>query len=263
VVAGPVADIPADQLAVMQQAAAGSSCCLDWSLLAGIAQVESGFGANMATSSAGAIGYGQFLPSSWAALPLRERLVPTHVGAEESILDVGAFHLTAAQQRRGPGLPAVGRPGHRPAAAAPGPGRPVLAGRRSRCLLAHRRQAPVPVAAGRAEPPALPPRRHLARRAAARSARAGADLGRDHPAAGRQPNRWGPRARRMSGRAVRPRGPMSGAGVVWSRATCRPGWRSSPRAAGWTWAAGGRPRRAQQHRRRPPWPRHEAQPWAP
>jgi cell wall-associated NlpC family hydrolase len=51
----------------MQQAAAGSSCGLDWSVLAGIARVESGFGSNMATSSAGAIGYGQFLPSSWAA----------------------------------------------------------------------------------------------------------------------------------------------------------------------------------------------------
>jgi membrane-bound lytic murein transglycosylase B len=38
-----------------------------WELLAAIASVESGFGANMATSSAGAIGYGQFLPSSWDA----------------------------------------------------------------------------------------------------------------------------------------------------------------------------------------------------
>jgi cell wall-associated NlpC family hydrolase len=67
VITGPVSDIPADQLAVMQQAAASSSCGLDWSVLAAIARVESGFGANMATSSAGAIGYGQFLPSSWAA----------------------------------------------------------------------------------------------------------------------------------------------------------------------------------------------------
>jgi cell wall-associated NlpC family hydrolase len=63
---GPVAGIPSDQLAVMQQAAASSGCGLDWSLLAGIARVESGFGSNMATSTAGAIGYGQFLPSSWA-----------------------------------------------------------------------------------------------------------------------------------------------------------------------------------------------------
>jgi cell wall-associated NlpC family hydrolase len=59
--------IPADQLAVMQQSAAAAPCPLDWSILAGIARVESGFGSNMTTSSAGAIGYGQFLPSTWAA----------------------------------------------------------------------------------------------------------------------------------------------------------------------------------------------------
>jgi hypothetical protein len=59
-------DIPPDQLGAMRSAAASAPCALDWSLLAGIARVESGFGANMATSSAGAIGYGQFLPSTWA-----------------------------------------------------------------------------------------------------------------------------------------------------------------------------------------------------
>jgi len=58
--------IPTDQLAVMQAAAASAPCHLDWTLLAAIARVESGFGSNMATSSAGAIGYGQFLPSTWA-----------------------------------------------------------------------------------------------------------------------------------------------------------------------------------------------------
>jgi hypothetical protein len=30
-------------------------------------------------------------------MPLRERLVPTHVGAEESILEFGALHLTTSQ----------------------------------------------------------------------------------------------------------------------------------------------------------------------
>jgi len=59
------ADIPPEQLPVMQTAAA--TCGLPWSVLAAIAKVESDFGRNMATSSAGAIGYGQFLPSSWAA----------------------------------------------------------------------------------------------------------------------------------------------------------------------------------------------------
>ncbi len=57
--------VPPDQLAVMQSSAA--SCGLPWQALAGVAKVESDFGRNMATSSAGAIGYGQFLPSSWAA----------------------------------------------------------------------------------------------------------------------------------------------------------------------------------------------------
>src|SRR5579864_3760563 len=42
-------------------------CGVPWQLLAAIARVESDFGRNMSTSSAGAIGYGQFLPSSWQA----------------------------------------------------------------------------------------------------------------------------------------------------------------------------------------------------
>jgi cell wall-associated NlpC family hydrolase len=40
---------------------------IPWQVLAAIARVESGFGANTATSSAGAVGYCQFLPSTWAA----------------------------------------------------------------------------------------------------------------------------------------------------------------------------------------------------
>jgi len=57
--------VPAEHLAVMLEVSAESG--VPWELLAAIASVESGFGANMATSSAGAIGYGQFLPSSWEA----------------------------------------------------------------------------------------------------------------------------------------------------------------------------------------------------
>jgi len=57
--------VPPEHLAVMLEVSAGSG--VPWELLAAIASVESGFGANMATSSAGAIGYGQFLPSSWEA----------------------------------------------------------------------------------------------------------------------------------------------------------------------------------------------------
>ena len=57
--------IPPDQLAVMQ--AAATTCGLPWPVLAAVAKVESDFGLNMATSSVGAVGYGQFLPSTWAA----------------------------------------------------------------------------------------------------------------------------------------------------------------------------------------------------
>ncbi len=56
--------LPPDHLAVMVEA--GHDSGVPWSLLAAIASVESGFGANMATSWAGAFGYGQFMPPSWA-----------------------------------------------------------------------------------------------------------------------------------------------------------------------------------------------------
>jgi Transglycosylase SLT domain len=55
----------ADHLATMDRAARESNCGVPWQLLAAIARVESDFGRNMATSTAGAIGYGQFLPASW------------------------------------------------------------------------------------------------------------------------------------------------------------------------------------------------------
>lgn len=57
------ADIPPNQLEAMRQI--GAAFSLPWQVLAGIAKVESDFGNNMATSSAGAIGYGQFLPQEW------------------------------------------------------------------------------------------------------------------------------------------------------------------------------------------------------
>ncbi|HLI51759.1 MAG TPA: LysM peptidoglycan-binding domain-containing protein, partial [Thermomicrobiaceae bacterium] len=63
-VSGTVGDIPADQFPAIKSAAA--SCGMPWTVLAAIARIESDFGANMSTSSAGAMGYGQFLPSSWA-----------------------------------------------------------------------------------------------------------------------------------------------------------------------------------------------------
>jgi cell wall-associated NlpC family hydrolase len=87
-------EIPPDQLPVIRAAAA--SCGLPWEVLAAVARVESEFGRNMRTSSAGAIGYGQFLPSSWAAygaggnpydyrdaLPAMARYLCAHGGAQD------------------------------------------------------------------------------------------------------------------------------------------------------------------------------------
>ena len=60
-----VAEIPANQLAVMRQVS--NQTGIPWQILAAISKVESGFGANMGPSSAGAVGYCQFLPGTWAA----------------------------------------------------------------------------------------------------------------------------------------------------------------------------------------------------
>ncbi|MPZ99107.1 MAG: transglycosylase SLT domain-containing protein [Dehalococcoidia bacterium] len=57
--------LPPAHLAVM--VTVSNDTGVPWSLLAAIASVESGFGANMSTSWAGAVGYGQFMPPSWAA----------------------------------------------------------------------------------------------------------------------------------------------------------------------------------------------------
>src|SRR2546430_12817077 len=56
--------IPADQLAVMEQVAAATPCAIPWSVLAGVAYIESDFGQNLGPSSAGAYGYAQFMPGT-------------------------------------------------------------------------------------------------------------------------------------------------------------------------------------------------------
>ncbi len=59
------AEIPPEHLAVMQQVS--NQTGIPWQILAAISKVESGFGANMGPSSAGAVGYCQFMPGTWAA----------------------------------------------------------------------------------------------------------------------------------------------------------------------------------------------------
>jgi len=62
--ASALAEIPPEHLAVMQQVAATTG--VPWQVLAAVAKVESGFGTNMGPSSAGALGYCQFMPATWA-----------------------------------------------------------------------------------------------------------------------------------------------------------------------------------------------------
>lgn len=56
---------PASYLALFQESAAQYCPGLSWTVLAAIGQIESGDGANMGPSSAGALGPMQFLPSTW------------------------------------------------------------------------------------------------------------------------------------------------------------------------------------------------------
>jgi hypothetical protein len=56
---------PASYLALFQESAAQYCPGLSWTVLAAIGQIESGDGANVGPSSAGALGPMQFLPSSW------------------------------------------------------------------------------------------------------------------------------------------------------------------------------------------------------
>ena len=60
---GPVAGIPPDYLALYRSGA--SEYGLDWAMLAAVGYVESGHGQNMGSSSTGAMGPMQFMPSTW------------------------------------------------------------------------------------------------------------------------------------------------------------------------------------------------------
>jgi hypothetical protein len=62
-----VADIPASLIPIYQQAAVGYQLGPDgWAYLASINYQETDFGHNLATSSAGAVGWMQFEPGTWA-----------------------------------------------------------------------------------------------------------------------------------------------------------------------------------------------------
>jgi cell wall-associated NlpC family hydrolase len=100
--------------------------------LAAIASVESEFGRNMRTSSAGAIGYGQFMPSTWSAygaggnpydyrdaLPAMARYLCANGGAQDLRRALFAYNhadwyvdkvLALAAQYRTPAPPAPASP---------------------------------------------------------------------------------------------------------------------------------------------------------
>src|SRR6266542_355297 len=59
-----LADVPLEQLEAMKRESLRTG--IPWQVFASIAKLESDFGRNMATSEAGAIGYGQFSPETWA-----------------------------------------------------------------------------------------------------------------------------------------------------------------------------------------------------
>ena len=61
-------EIPPFLLPIYQ--ACGTQYGIPWEVLASINKIESGFGTNMGPSSAGAVGWMQFLPSSWEAFGL-------------------------------------------------------------------------------------------------------------------------------------------------------------------------------------------------
>lgn len=96
--AAALVEIPTVHLAVMQQVAAATG--IPWQVLAAIAKVESGFGANMGPSSAGALGYCQFMPATW-----------THYGVDgdgDGVADPFNYHdclPAAAQLLRDSGAP--------------------------------------------------------------------------------------------------------------------------------------------------------------
>jgi transglycosylase-like protein with SLT domain len=63
---GTTSGLPATYLDLFQQSSARYCPSLSWTVLAAIGQIESGDGANVGPSSAGALGPMQFLPSTWS-----------------------------------------------------------------------------------------------------------------------------------------------------------------------------------------------------
>jgi hypothetical protein len=107
-VAGPgvdVADVPATLMPIYEQAAARYQLGPQgWAYLASINYTETGFGHNLATSSAGAIGWMQFEPGTWTQYALSAD--PSKPGAAPDPYDPWDAIFTAARYLHASGAPA-------------------------------------------------------------------------------------------------------------------------------------------------------------
>jgi hypothetical protein len=63
----PTTGIPTNYLMLYKESAAQYCPSMSWTVLAAIGEIESGNGANVGPSSAGALGPMQFMPATWAA----------------------------------------------------------------------------------------------------------------------------------------------------------------------------------------------------
>jgi hypothetical protein len=100
-----VADIPASLIPIYQQAGAGYQLGADgWAYLASINYQETDFGHNLATSSAGAVGWMQFEPGTWAKY--RVSADPANPGALPDPYDPWDAIFSAANYLHASGAPA-------------------------------------------------------------------------------------------------------------------------------------------------------------
>jgi hypothetical protein len=103
--AGDVGDIPRSLMPVYERAAARYGLGVDgWAYLASVNFQETDFGHNLSTSSAGAIGWMQFLPGTWAKYGVSAD--PSNPGAAPDPYDPWDAIFSAANYLHASGAPA-------------------------------------------------------------------------------------------------------------------------------------------------------------
>jgi hypothetical protein len=102
---GPVTGLPSNLLPIYNQAAASYKLGPGgWAYLAAINEVETDFGRNLSTSSAGAEGWMQIMPATWQQYAVSAD--PTHPGASPDPNDPWDAIFTAARKLHADGAPA-------------------------------------------------------------------------------------------------------------------------------------------------------------